>query len=154
MPLPKPPASRATILPNTAYESQAAPRSPRSSPKHSGTEQAERAPALELRNDAAPSAAPPLSDKGLPTKAPSKADNKIAPKTEPAPKARKPKRSGPAKLFVLDTNVLMHDPMSLFRFDEHDIYLPMITLEELDGHKKGMSEVSRNVRQEIGRAHV
>ncbi|MBN8487673.1 MAG: PhoH family protein, partial [Burkholderiales bacterium] len=48
---------------------------------------------------------------------------------------------------VLDTNVLMHDPMSIFRFDEHDIYLPMITLEELDGHKKGMSEVSRNVRQ-------
>jgi PhoH-like ATPase len=48
---------------------------------------------------------------------------------------------------VLDTNVLMHDPTSLFRFDEHDIYLPMITLEELDGHKKGMSEVSRNVRQ-------
>ena len=51
------------------------------------------------------------------------------------------------KLFVLDTNVLMHDPMSLFRFEEHDIYLPMITLEELDGHKKGMTEVSRNVRQ-------
>jgi PhoH-like ATPase len=48
---------------------------------------------------------------------------------------------------VLDTNVLMHDPMSLFRFDEHDIFLPMITLEELDGHKKGMSEVARNARQ-------
>ena len=48
---------------------------------------------------------------------------------------------------MLDTNVLMHDPMSIFRFDEHDIYLPMITLEELDGHKKGMSEVARNVRQ-------
>jgi PhoH-like ATPase len=48
---------------------------------------------------------------------------------------------------VLDTNVLMHDPMSLFRFEEHDIFLPMITLEELDGHKKGMSEVARNVRQ-------
>jgi PhoH-like ATPase len=51
------------------------------------------------------------------------------------------------KLFVLDTNVLMHDPTSLFRFDEHDIYLPMITLEELDNHKKGMSEVARNARQ-------
>ncbi|MEY5097841.1 MAG: hypothetical protein RJA36_560 [Pseudomonadota bacterium] len=50
-------------------------------------------------------------------------------------------------LFVLDTNVLMHDPMSLFRFEEHDIYLPMIVLEELDGHKKGMSEVARNARQ-------
>ena len=55
--------------------------------------------------------------------------------------------AGPAKLFVLDTNVLLHDPMSLFRFDEHDVYLPMITLEELDGHKKGMTEVARNARQ-------
>ncbi len=51
------------------------------------------------------------------------------------------------KLFVLDTNVLMHDPTSLFRFQEHDIYIPMVTLEELDEHKTGMSEVSRNVRQ-------
>ena len=52
-----------------------------------------------------------------------------------------------AKLFVLDTNVLMHDPTSLFRFEEHDIYVPMATLEELDNNKKGMSEVSRNARQ-------
>jgi PhoH-like ATPase len=51
------------------------------------------------------------------------------------------------KLFVLDTNVLMHDPTSLFRFEEHDIYLPMVVLEELDNHKKGMSEVARNARQ-------
>jgi PhoH-like ATPase len=54
---------------------------------------------------------------------------------------------GVAKLFVLDTNVLMHDPSCLFRFEEHDVYLPMITLEELDNHKKGMSEVARNARQ-------
>ncbi|MDH6147895.1 MULTISPECIES: PhoH family protein [Paraburkholderia] len=51
------------------------------------------------------------------------------------------------KLFVLDTNVLMHDPSCLFRFEEHDVYLPMMTLEELDDHKKGMSEVARNARQ-------
>jgi len=51
------------------------------------------------------------------------------------------------KLFVLDTNVLMHDPTSLFRFEENDIYLPMMTLEELDDNKKGMSEVARNARQ-------
>ena len=56
-------------------------------------------------------------------------------------------RSGPTKLFVLDTNVLLHDPMSLFRFEEHDVYLPMIVLEELDGQKKGMTEVARNGRQ-------
>jgi len=54
---------------------------------------------------------------------------------------------GPKKLFVLDTNVLMHDPMSVFRFQEHDVYIPMMTLEELDGHKKGQSEVARNARQ-------
>ena len=52
-----------------------------------------------------------------------------------------------SKLFVLDTNVLMHDPTSLFRFEEHDLFIPMATLEELDGNKKGMSEVSRNARQ-------
>ena len=52
-----------------------------------------------------------------------------------------------AKLFVLDTNVLIHDPTSLFRFEEHDIYIPMATLEELDAHKMGMSEVARNARQ-------
>ncbi|MBL4762610.1 MAG: PhoH family protein [Gammaproteobacteria bacterium] len=51
------------------------------------------------------------------------------------------------RLFVLDTNVLMHDPSALFRFQEHDIYLPMVVLEELDAGKKGMSEVARNVRQ-------
>jgi PhoH-like ATPase len=51
------------------------------------------------------------------------------------------------KLFVLDTNVLMHDPTSLFRFDEHDLYLPIATLEELDAHKRGLSDVSRNARQ-------
>ncbi len=61
----------------------------------------------------------------------------------------KPKRvvrTGPPSLFVLDTNVLMHDPSSLFRFSEHDLYLPMTTLEELDNHKKGMTEVARNAR--------
>ena len=59
--------------------------------------------------------------------------------------AKKP--IGTAKLFVLDTNVLMHDPSSLFRFEEHDIYLPMVTLEELDNNKKGLTEVARNARQ-------
>ena len=66
---------------------------------------------------------------------------------QPATKPVRKKSTGPAKLFVLDTNVLLHDPMSLFRFEEHDIYLPMIVLEELDGHKKGMTEVARNARQ-------
>ncbi len=51
------------------------------------------------------------------------------------------------RLFVIDTNVLMHDPTSIFRFEEHDIYIPMEVLEELDNNKKGLSEVARNVRQ-------
>ncbi|EXI83017.1 MAG: Phosphate starvation-inducible protein PsiH [Candidatus Accumulibacter sp. BA-94] len=51
------------------------------------------------------------------------------------------------KLFVLDTNVLMHDPTCLYRFQEHDVFLPIMTLEELDSHKKGMSEIARNARQ-------
>jgi len=51
------------------------------------------------------------------------------------------------RLFVLDTNVLMHDPTAIFRFQEHDIFLPMVVLEELDRSKKGLSEVARNVRQ-------
>lgn len=51
------------------------------------------------------------------------------------------------KLFVLDTNVLLHDSNSLFKFQQHDIFLPMIVLEELDHQKKGMSEVARNARQ-------
>ncbi len=62
-------------------------------------------------------------------------------------RADKSGADGASKLFVLDTNVLLHDPSSLFRFEEHDIFLPMMTLEELDHQKKGMSEVARNARQ-------
>ena len=51
------------------------------------------------------------------------------------------------RIYVLDTNVLMHDPTALFRFEEHDVFLPMTVLEELDAAKKGTSEVSRNARQ-------
>jgi PhoH-like ATPase len=51
------------------------------------------------------------------------------------------------RLYVIDTNVLMHDPTSLFRFEEHDVFIPMMVLEELDAAKKGLSEVARNVRQ-------
>ncbi|MDN5939658.1 MAG: PIN domain-containing protein, partial [Salinisphaera sp.] len=58
--------------------------------------------------------------------------------TTPAPRRR---------VFILDTNVLMHDPAALLRFHEHDVFLPMVVLEELDAAKKGLSEVARNVRQ-------
>ncbi len=59
----------------------------------------------------------------------------------------KPAKLVERRLFVLDTNVLMHDPTAIFRFQEHDVYLPMVVLEELDANKKGLSEASRNVRQ-------
>ena len=55
--------------------------------------------------------------------------------------------SAAKRLFILDTNVLMHDPTALFRFKEHDVFLPMVVLEEMDAGKKGISEVARNVRQ-------
>ena len=57
---------------------------------------------------------------------------------------------GETRLFVLDTSVLMHDPTALFRFQEHDVYLPMVVLEDLDAAKQGTSENARNVR-EVGR---
>jgi PhoH-like ATPase len=72
-----------------------------------------------------------------------RSDNKIVNIPE---KPKRIIRTGPPSLFVLDTNVLMHDPSSLFRFSEHDLFLPMTTLEELDNHKKGMTEVARNAR--------
>jgi PhoH-like ATPase len=79
----------------------------------------------------------------------------ISPAAEPpllsivVPKAKKRTRLAVSrrKFFVLDTNVLLHDSNSLFKFEEHDIFLPMIVLEELDHQKKGMSEVARNARQ-------
>jgi len=132
MPLPKPPASKATLLSATDYEAQAAARTAKRSlqPSHDAGKEP-----LALTNAAAFAAAPRL-DTARPADKPA-----VAPKPQAA------RLSGPKRLFVLDTNVLMHDPLCLFRFEEHDIFLPMITLEELDSHKRGMSEVARNARQ-------
>lgn len=74
-------------------------------------------------------------------------DTSIKTPTSTSKKTRKKTSTGERKLFVLDTNVLLHDPSSIFRFQEHDIFLPMVALEELDHHKKGMTEVARNARQ-------
>jgi len=68
-------------------------------------------------------------------------------KSVPARRPRTESRQSATKLFVLDTNVLMHDPTSLFRFEEHDVFLPIMTLEELDNNKSGISEIARNARQ-------
>ncbi|HEY6135961.1 MAG TPA: PhoH family protein [Rubrivivax sp.] len=136
MPLPKPPAKKAALLDPVDYEIQAAPRTDKRSLK---VPDAGPAPAPALHDGQVPAA---LARNVLPTApyAP------LSPAAQARPR-RAPRHSGPAKLFVLDTNVLMHDPTSLFRFEEHDVFLPMVTLEELDGHKKGMSEVARNARQ-------
>ncbi len=70
----------------------------------------------------------------------------MARKTNPSLKSKKASGSL-SKIFVLDTNVLLHDPTSVYRFEENDVYLPIMTLEELDNNKKGLSEVARNARQ-------
>src|SRR5690606_36000881 len=154
MPLPKPPGKPATLLDiSTAVEARAARpggqrqtgaatpashevvsmRPARGAPAH---------PATVAPIAAAEAAAEPAAGGA-------EAPARTPPARSAATARRGPRRQAAPipKLFVLDTNVLMHDPSSLFRFAEHDVFLPMMTLEELDNHKKGMSEVSRNARQ-------
>jgi PhoH-like ATPase len=50
------------------------------------------------------------------------------------------------KVFVLDTNVLLHDPQAIFHFQEHDIVIPIVVIEEVDNFKKDQTEVGRNAR--------
>jgi PhoH-like ATPase len=151
MPLPPAPTKRAALLSTDALNAPArsSARAGRKSgpvdvPVKSRLLPLEKHPVVEPEH---PTAFLEKTEKMRPS--PVKSLSTHAKKETPAPaaKLRKAKASGPTKLFVLDTNVLMHDPMCLFRFEEHDIFLPMIVLEELDGHKKGMSEVARNARQ-------
>ncbi|MEO0314477.1 MAG: hypothetical protein RI928_933 [Pseudomonadota bacterium] len=135
MPLPKMPAKPAALLSPVDY-----PKAEKGKPLK---------PAIALVETPAPLVLAPQaktrSDAPVKEKAVSRAQRG---NTHPkSPTSRSADKRGVTKLFVLDTNVLMHDPTSLFRFAEHDVYLPMITLEELDNHKKGMSEVARNARQ-------
>ncbi len=51
------------------------------------------------------------------------------------------------KTYILDTNVLLHDPQALFRFEDNDLVIPMTVIEELDRFKKELSETGRNARQ-------
>ncbi|MBT0571118.1 PhoH family protein [Curvibacter sp. CHRR-16] len=141
MPLPSAPSKRADRLQASAFENQAAPATKKVSRKKPASTLQELAPPAVVAPPQKPLAEVVLSN-NVPTSTPSNARKRAA----TAPVTRK-KTTGPKKLFVLDTNVLLHDPMSLFRFEEHDIFLPMIVLEELDGHKKGMTEVARNGRQ-------
>jgi PhoH-like ATPase len=155
MPLPKPPAKRADMLSVSDFDMQAKvkPNARKiTSPVLSNSSVAS-SPVLALVTPERASTRPAtIAERSTftPTANTPAAHNKSVASSSSQTRTSTPKRrksTGPAKLFVLDTNVLLHDPMSLFRFEEHDIYLPMITLEELDGHKKGMTEVARNARQ-------
>jgi len=150
MPLPKPPSKKGDLLAATAFEAQAGPKGDKRALKTRPSADATPHSTLDLFDERAAQAA--AAAKAAPAAPAAPAAAVAVPQTRPAapeprPRSRKPRHEGPPKLFVLDTNVLMHDPMSLFRFEEHDVFLPMITLEELDNHKKGMSEVARNARQ-------
>ncbi|MCW5261956.1 PhoH family protein [Verminephrobacter eiseniae] len=165
MPLPPAPSRRAALLAPEAYDM---PARDGKAAAATGTADAAaaRAPARKPATDRAaaqllasvPAAEPGSAASETPAvrspgrRSPARADTMAAPASPvaAAPVRGRHQRSrpqGPAKLFVLDTNVLLHDPTCLFRFEEHDIFLPMIVLEELDSHKNGMTEVARNGRQ-------
>lgn len=152
MPLPPAPTKRAALLSTDALDAPA--RSPSKTARSTqNSESAQRPPVLDLfDNRAAGGGDHPVAFKGRDDTRSEKA-LPHSPKKEslaaplPVSRPKKARHTGPTKLFVLDTNVLMHDPMCLFRFEEHDIFLPMIVLEELDSNKKGMTEVARNARQ-------
>ncbi|AIY41308.1 putative ATPase related to phosphate starvation-inducible protein PhoH [Collimonas arenae] len=159
MPLPKLPTKPAALLSVQDYPKAEAGKAvkPRIAVVEPITRNKEIAP--QARDKAAKPAVKPVesrrTDKAPTEKSRAPANSSTDKAIKPAEGHIRPKsstsraadKSGVTKLFVLDTNVLMHDPSSLFRFEEHDIYLPMVTLEELDNHKKGMSEVARNARQ-------
>ncbi len=148
MPLPKLPTKPASLLAPEDY-----PQAKAGKPATPRIQLLEPVPAATPITRRQPEKADKTDKTGKADKAPVPAVGKLAAKQPLADSrmksstSRAADRSGLTKLFVLDTNVLMHDPTSLFRFEEHDVYLPMVTLEELDNHKKGMSEVARNARQ-------
>jgi PhoH-like ATPase len=53
----------------------------------------------------------------------------------------------PMKNFVLDTNVLLHDPQAIYKFQENNIIIPITVIEEIDRFKKDLNETGRNARQ-------
>lgn len=155
MPLPKLPTKLGTLLSEDDVTVVVA-EPPAPAPEPAATvPQAKAKPARNKPTSAprkaepAPAAAPRAAATPTATPAPA-ATAPAAPQPRRAPGAA-PKRARLSpqlrKLFVLDTNVLLHDSNSLFKFEEHDIFLPMMVLEELDHQKKGLSEVARNARQ-------
>lgn len=69
-----------------------------------------------------------------------------------APRRQHKKESSPLEkptYYVLDTNVLIHDPVSLLNFEEHHLVIPITVLEELDSLKSGKNAVGADARQAI-----
>ncbi len=154
MPLPPAPTKRAALLNTEAFDAPAKSRSARRpteqserlerTAQHASIDSFDRTGGGEVVQEML---SPEFNAQAAASRKPQSKPSSKNEGTRTAAAPKKAKRTGPAKLFVLDTNVLMHDPMCLFRFEEHDVFLPMIVLEELDGHKKGMTEVARNARQ-------
>ena len=154
MPLPPAPTKRAALLNTEAFDAPAKSRSARRpteqserlerTAQHASIDSFDRTGGGEVVQEML---SPEFNAQAAASRKPQSKTSSKGEGTRTAAAPKKAKRTGPAKLFVLDTNVLMHDPMCLFRFEEHDVFLPMIVLEELDGHKKGMTEVARNARQ-------
>ena len=55
------------------------------------------------------------------------------------------------KNFVLDTNVLLHDPAALLTFEEHTVIIPIYVIEEIDTFKRDLSELGRAARAVLSR---
>ena len=147
MPLPPAPTHRASLLSNKNIQPSEKNHLTIASASQSAAVKKSSSKKSTLVKFEEPTSDDTLEDvSSAPTMSSSSSSRATPPELAKKPKARK-KSNGPTKLFVLDTNVLMHDPMCLFQFEEHDVYLPMIVLEELDSHKKGMTEVARNARQ-------
>lgn len=51
------------------------------------------------------------------------------------------------KVFILDTNVLLNNPLSIFKFEENDVVIPISVIEEIDTFKKDLSDIGRNARE-------
>ena len=148
MPLPPPPVKRASLLSKEIFDTtyHALPKPRKNGAGIEITPVMVRAASVpRAHTDSPPQRSDPVRARARPTALTEAAPVAAAPRTPTIRK--KALATGASKLFVLDTNVLLHDPMCLFRFEEHDIFLPMVVLEELDGHKKGMTEVARNARQ-------
>lgn len=139
MPLPSAPRNKGNLLNATATPQKTAPEAQAA---HSSAAKTTPQPSRTQPKNA------PAPVKHAP-QAPQRQPDPVFNNPKPAHRSGRKKNIANAKrkLFVLDTNVMLHDPSCFFRFEEHDVYLPLITLEELDNHKKGTTETARHGRQ-------